>query len=82
MTFLERYQKETTWWGKVIIMEIFHLHAISKNKDWTLGQTAEVFDCSVALVSENLKLAQAANKIPGIYNHETRASALAKLRRI
>lgn len=40
-------------------MELFHLLMLSKKKDWTLKDTSNYFGVSIALVSENLKLAHA-----------------------
>jgi len=80
MTFLERYTKEETWWGKVLIMEIFHLTMSQKDNTWTVGKTAEQFQCSIGLVSENLRLAHAShNSLPIIINCDTREQALKML---
>lgn len=62
MTFLERYNDEDTWYGRAAIMEIYHLTMCYRMKaidhNWTLMDTAKYFDCSIGLVSENLRLAQ------------------------
>lgn len=81
MTFLERYNQETTWYGKVIVMEIYHLARASRDKYWTITRTAEDFGCSIGLVSENLKLASAIHATPEILKCDTRQDALKKLPR-
>lgn len=81
MTFKERYYNEVTWHGKVTVMEIFHLAMSHNEKNWTLVKTAESFGCSIGLVSENLKLAQAIHSNENILNCESRQIALKKIRR-
>lgn len=80
MTFKERYDIETTWSGKVMIMEIFHLAQSVDNKNWKLAYTAYAFDCSIGLVSENLKLAEAIHKNGEILLCQSRQEALKVLR--
>lgn len=79
MTFLERYQAERRWHGKVMIMEIYHLAMSHRCKDWTMAQTAEHFDVSIGLVSENLRLAHAIHKNDKLLKCESRTEALRKL---
>lgn len=82
MTFVERYYAETTWQGKVIIMEIYHLTMITKETKWTLSNTAEQFGVSTGLVSENLNLANAFHNTASdkLFKCESRDEALRKLR--
>lgn len=79
MTFTERYQKEQTWHGKAIVMEIYHLTMSHRNKKWTITKTAEHFDCSIGLVSENLKIAHAIHENDRILKCQSRQEALKKL---
>lgn len=79
MTFLERYSKEDTWYGKVMIMEIYHLAMSQRHNDWTITNTAADFDVSVSLVSENLKIAKAMHIREDIINCKSRVDALKKL---
>jgi len=81
MTFKERYDTETTWHGKVTVMEIYHLAMCQREKGWTITKTAEHFECSIGLVSENLRLAQAIHTSEGILKCESRQEALKKWRR-
>ncbi len=76
MTFIERYNQETTWHGKVLVMEIYHLAMTHREKVWTITKTAESFGCSIGLVSENLKLALAIHNHPSISNITSRQEAL------
>lgn len=78
MTFLERYQREETWYGKVIIIEIYHLARTANNPNWTISMTAEDFGLSVGLVSENLRIAKAMHRDESIINCKTRLDALKK----
>jgi hypothetical protein len=79
MTFLEKYQSETTWHGKAIVMGLFHLTMTVRHKDWTLARTAHSFDVSIGLVSENLRLANAINTDDKILKCNSRQEALRKL---
>lgn len=79
MTFRERYLKEKTWHGKAMIMEIYHLAMSQREKGWTIEKTAQHFDCSMGLVSENLRLAHAIHINSDILSSESRQDALKKL---
>lgn len=81
MTFRDRYNSESTWHGKVAVMEIYHLAMCQRVKGWTITLTAEHFNCSIGLVSENLHLAQAIHSDPKILKCESRQEALKKWRR-
>ena len=76
MTFLERYEQEDTWYGKVIVIEIFHLYHTKHRPDWTVTKTAECFGLSIGLVSENLRIAEAMHKNDKIINAGSRQKAL------
>jgi hypothetical protein len=81
MTFLERYEQETSWQGKAIVMELFHLAMTLRDSNWTMNQTAQSFAVSIGLVSENLKLAGAIHLYPTFINIQTRQEALKRLSR-
>jgi len=76
---LEKYRKEDRWWGKVILMEVYHLTMLSNNTEWTLGDTSKFFDVSIALVSENLKIAKAMHIQKGIIHCKSRVEALRRV---
>jgi len=80
MTFIERYKKEETWYGKAIIMGIYHTVMCQKNKDWALIDTANDFQVSIGLVSENIRLALALDKDKNLINCKTRQIALEKIK--
>lgn len=80
MTFPDKYHQEKTWYGKVIIMEIFHLAMTHREQGWTIIKTAKSFGVSIGLVSENLRLAQAIHTNDKIIKCESRQDALSKLR--
>lgn len=79
MTFVEKYQRESTWHAKVIVMEIYHLTMNHRSKGWTLKRTAEHFNVSIGLVSENLRLAHALHINDKLLKCESRNEALKKL---
>lgn len=81
MTFIERYEQEKTWHGRALVMEIYHLAMISRVKSWTVTKTAEHFNVSIGLASENLRLAQAIHDRPSILEVPSRQEALNKVRR-
>jgi hypothetical protein len=76
---LEKYRNEDRWWGKVILIEVYHLTMLTANTEWTLSDTAKFFDVSVALVSENLKLAKAMHVQKGIIHCKSRVEALRRV---
>jgi hypothetical protein len=76
MTFLERYKEERTWHGKAMIMEIYHLAMSQRSGNWTVTKTAEHFEVSIGLVSENLRLAHALHTFDSLIKQETRQDAL------
>jgi hypothetical protein len=80
MTFKARYDAETTWHGKVTVMEIYHLAMCQREQGWTITKTAEHFEVSIGLVSENLRLAQLIHENGKILNCESRQEALRKLK--
>jgi len=59
MTYKEKFHRETNWKHRVLTVEFFHLLMLSRHAKWTLEETAKYFGVSIALVSENLKLAHA-----------------------
>jgi len=83
VTFIEKYQNESTWYGKILIMGIYHTVMCQKYpKEWTLHHTANDFGVSIGLTSENIRLAVALDTNPGLINCKSRADALDKLNKI
>jgi hypothetical protein len=60
-------------------MEIYHLAMLHRNPPWTVTKTALNFECSVGLVSENLKLAEAFHNNKKLMDCKTRREALKKM---
>ncbi len=60
-------------------MEIYHLAMTTREKRWTITKTAEHFNVSIGLVSENLRLAHAMHVDEKIIKCESRQEALKKL---
>ncbi len=79
MTFLEKYNSESTWHGKALVMEIYHLAMRSRSKNWTITQTATDFGVSIGLVSENLRLANMIHNHPKILECPSRQDAIRKM---
>jgi hypothetical protein len=79
MTFLQRYNEATSWQDKAMIMEIYHLAMCHNVKGWTLQGTAKEFDCSIGLVSENIRLAHAMHRDLSFLTIESRQEALRRL---
>jgi len=57
MTYKEKFDNETNWRNRVLIVELFHLQKKMYNPLWKIADTAKVFGRSAALISENLDLA-------------------------
>lgn len=53
----------------------------NKNQIWNLAKTAAVFNVSVGLVSENLKLANAIHLNEDVMNEPNRQAALDRIKR-
>jgi hypothetical protein len=80
MTFNQRYQQEDTWYGKAIVMGIFHTVMCQNEIRWSLKDTADYFECSIGLVSENIRLAKAIdNPKKDLLTCKSRVEALKKL---
>lgn len=79
-SFLERYAQEDTWVGRATVMEIFHLTATSHDKTWTVTKTAQFFNVSIGLASENLKIAAALHDNEKLMDCATRQEALNKIK--
>ena len=59
-TYKEKYDSERTWFKKVLLLDSFHsLMIIKHGKSWTIYHTARSLEVSPALVSENLRIAEA-----------------------
>lgn len=65
-----------------MVMELYHLAMTYQGYQgkWTISKTAEYFECSIGLVSENLKLAQALHNKPLIITCENRQDAINRLK--
>lgn len=81
MTFVERYQVAETWVDKVLIISIYHTAMTRGSSEWTIRKTASVFEVSVGLVSENIRLANAIDSGLPITECNTRQEALTKIER-
>jgi len=79
MTHLERYNSVKSWQERAQVMEIFHLGMCLTDKKWTISKTSEYFQCSIGLVSENLRIAETSHKEPSILLCNTRQEAVGKL---
>lgn len=75
MTFRQKYESVEDWYAKVLIMEIYHL-TMTQKIEWTIKNTAEYFECSFGLVSENLRLADMIHKDENLFRLKTRREAL------
>jgi hypothetical protein len=79
MTFLDKYRQETTWHGRALVMEIYHLAMSQRETRWTVTKTAQYFQVSVGLASENLRLAHAIHEDAAIVQLKHRQDALKRL---
>jgi len=81
-SFREKYQNAAVWYEKVILMEIYHLVQTQREKNWTISKTAEDFQVSTGLVSENLRIARAIHTHERIINCKSRQDALKLLEKL
>jgi hypothetical protein len=60
MTVQERFDKETDWRKKALIIEFFHSLMMIRHKDkWSVKKTSSAVKKSMGLVSENINIARA-----------------------
>ena len=57
-------------------MGLFHITMRERDPHWSVTSTANYFDCSIGLASENIKLADAIHSHPKILRCETRQDAI------
>lgn len=57
--YKEKFDNETDWRKKVLIVEFFHLLQLTKHPSWRVRDTAFVLNKSIGLISEDLMLAKA-----------------------
>lgn len=82
-TWLDRYNNSTTWHEKCLIMALYHLSKRTEfASNWTITNTAEYFNVSRGLVSENIKLSNAIDGDITITKCKTRQSALDRVKGI
>lgn len=60
-------------------MELYHLAMTQREKGWTLTKTAEAFEVSIGLVSENLRLALAIHVNESLISCDSRQDALRRI---
>lgn len=80
MTFLEKYKQVDKWHEKAIIIELYHLAMKVKDEDWNITKTANYFQISIGLVSENLKLAKTIHTRPEILLELSKDAAMRKIK--
>lgn len=76
MNFQEKYDLCKTWQERVIVMRLFHTVMLHRQKDWSIKRFASLTGYSSALISENLRLAEALDKFPKINTCLSRQQAL------
>jgi hypothetical protein len=62
-------------------MCLYHIAMTNRVKSWTIRNTAEIFEVSIGLVSENIRLSNALDTNPKLEECSTRQEALSKLER-
>jgi len=77
MTFKEAFNKAETWQKKIVLISLYHNRCLAKHHTWHISDTAKYFECSIALISENLKLN---NHYDDVKDCKSRNEALIKLR--
>lgn len=80
MTFKDRYNQCKTWHEKVLVMGLYHLTQKQRwGSYWNMTETAEYFEVSKGLVSENLKLYKFIDEDIRLIKH-TREQALKSIK--
>jgi hypothetical protein len=60
MSLQEKFDSETDWRRKALIVELFHSMMLLKHGDaWNIKRTATILHKSVGLISENINIARA-----------------------
>jgi hypothetical protein len=73
--YLSDYNETKLWFRKVIVMGLLHNSKKLQSK-WSVKDTADFFNVSIGLVSENLRLASHIDTCPEIIELESRQKAL------
>ncbi len=82
ITFKQQYISCVTWQDKCVVVALYHKLMCVKYPNWTIRHTAEYFDISNGLVSENVRLADAVNDGNDIIQHcKTREEGLKLIER-
>jgi hypothetical protein len=77
---IERFQKETDWKDKCLLLEIIHIKFKQSRRLWRIRDTARLLKLSVGLVSEDLQLARALTSEQIDNNVKSRNQAIKSLR--
>lgn len=77
MKYKEKFKLSHNWKEKIFLVSMFHSKQLLRTKNkWKVRDTANYFNVSIGLISENLMLAR---EIESIDDCKSRASALRKL---
>lgn len=80
LTFKEKYgEVGLRWQEKATLISLYHTAMCMKFKEWTMTDTAQHFEVSIGLVSENIRLAKSFDSSPKLAKCETREAALKML---
>jgi hypothetical protein len=66
MTYQDALRNTKEWHKRALLINIYHMKMLLRNKRWTYRHTAKRLDISLGLVSESIKLAKAMNDDPMI----------------
>ncbi|HWY33592.1 MAG TPA: hypothetical protein VNX68_03030 [Nitrosopumilaceae archaeon] len=59
MTYKEKFEKETDWQRKIILVDLFHCRKLLEfGSNWRMMDTANYFQISLATVSEDITIAE------------------------
>jgi hypothetical protein len=66
MTYQDALRNTKEWHKRALIISLYHMKMLLRNKRWTMRHTAKRLQISLGLVSESIKLAKAMNDDPEI----------------
>ena len=78
MTFRQKYFSSNLWQQRAAIMSLYHQIRQIESERWTLQKTADYFNCSIGLVSENINIT---SRIEELKDCLTRNEALLRIGR-
>lgn len=78
--FVDKFNTTLSWKTKVKVVAFYHQLKVLQDKDWTIRKTANYFNVSIGLISENLLISKHLDKLDEKCNSRNKALQLIRKR--